>query len=69
MAVHFDFTVSNADAENLHQCISTQLSHSHEGLQEAMMANDLVKVECYKKDIKYLNELRTKMHCTWEADK
>ena len=61
--IHFDFIVSDVDAENIMGCIQTEIVNCHMKIQKCIVANDAQKViDAYNSRIEYLEELKTRMY-------
>ena len=61
--IHFDFIVSDVDAENIMGCIQTEIVNCHMKIQKCIVAEDAQKViDAYNSRIEYLEELKTRMH-------
>jgi ribosomal protein L15 len=61
--IHFNFTVSNEDAENIFTILNNQIVHNHEKMVK-LVANGSLEynmLEAYKRDNKYIKELIKKM--------
>jgi hypothetical protein len=59
--IHFDFTVSDEDAENIFGCINLEITHCHVEIMENMVKKNEDGIRWYKKRIEYLKELKLKM--------
>lgn len=66
--IHFDFTVSDADAENIIDCIQQTICKNHMKIMDFIIAKDDVMVEHYKQDIEYLEGLIKRMSNTRVED-
>ena len=61
--IHFDFIVSDVDAENIMGCIQTEIVNCHMKIQKCIVAEDAQKViDAYNSRIEYLEELKTRMY-------
>lgn len=61
MAIKFEFTLEDADAENLFGCISACIVMSNERLMEAIAEGNQSMQNVYRNDIAYLQNLKTKL--------
>ena len=64
--IHFDFTVSDADAENIMEIMRNQISQNHRKITSLMY--EIGKehyIEAYKRDNEYVEGLIKKMTNTW----
>lgn len=59
--VKFEFTLSDADAENLFGCVNSSIGRSNEKILDAMAEQDYALVRAYTADIEYLKELKKKL--------
>lgn len=64
MAIHFDFTVSDADAENIMDCINNCIVNNNRVILKLTVAGDHELVAAYKRDNEYLKKLKLKMKNT-----
>lgn len=63
--IHFDFTVSDVDAENILGCIHGEINKCDRSIIKCMVDGDSTEViSAYKSRIRYLNELILKMENT-----
>ena len=62
--IHFDFIVSDVDAENIMSCFQAEIDKCNENIVAfyAQMGYCPKAVEPYKSRIEYLKDLKTKMH-------
>lgn len=61
MSVKFEFTLSDADAENLFGCISSCICQSNVNLMKAIKEGDEAIEIAHRNDINYLKELKSKL--------
>ena len=60
--IHFNFTVSDADAENIFDILNNQISRNREEMLELMVKGDEWKMRgAYERDNEYIKELINKM--------
>jgi hypothetical protein len=60
--IHFNFTVSDADAENIFTILNNQIRSNHEEMLELMVKGDAWNMrEAYERDNEYITELIKKM--------
>jgi hypothetical protein len=60
--IHFDFTVSDADAENIFDILNNQISRNREEMLELMAKGDVYNMRgAYERDNEYIKELMAKM--------
>ncbi len=60
--IHFNFTVSDADAENIFTILNNQISRNREEMLELMVKGDAWNMrEAYEQDNEYIKELMAKM--------
>ncbi len=60
--IHFNFTVSDADAENIFAILNNQISRNREEMMELMVKGDEYNMrEAYERDNEYIKELIKKM--------
>jgi hypothetical protein len=60
--IHFDFTVSEADAENIFGCIRDSISESQTAITELTAKSDGPLFYAHREHIKYMKELILKMN-------
>ena len=61
MAVKFEFTLEDADAENLFGCINDCMMMSSNRLRKAIVAKDEQLQKAYRKYVEYLQGLKSKL--------
>jgi hypothetical protein len=61
--IHFNFTVSNEDAENIFTILNNQISRNREEMLELVAYGSLAynMLEAYKRDNEYIKALINKM--------
>ena len=60
--IKFEFTVTDADAENILGCIQNQIGNNHVAIQELMVkGNQEDDIERIRLDCDYLADLKKKM--------
>lgn len=61
--IHFNFTVSDADAENIFNILNNQISRNREEMLKLVAYGSLAynMLEAYKRDNEYIKELMAKM--------
>jgi hypothetical protein len=60
--IHFNFTVSDADAENIFDILNNQISRNREEMLELMVKGDVYNMRgAYERDNEYIKELINKM--------
>jgi hypothetical protein len=60
--IHFNFTVSNADAENIFTILNNQIVHNREEMLELMVKGDAWNMGgAYERDNEYIKQLMAKM--------
>ena len=61
--IHFDFTVSDADAENIFTILNNQISRNREEMLKLVAYGSLEynMMRAYKRDNEYIKELIKKM--------
>ncbi len=60
--IHFNFTVSDADAENIFTILSNQIARSREEMLELIAKGDESNMrQAYERDNEYIKELINKM--------
>lgn len=60
--IHFNFTVSDADAENIFTILNNQISRNREEMLELMVKGDAWNMrEAYERNNEYVKELMAKM--------
>ena len=61
--IHFDFTVSDADAENIFTILNNQISRNREEMLKLVAYGSLEynMLKAYKRDNEYITELIKKM--------
>jgi hypothetical protein len=60
--IHFNFTVSDADAENIFTILNNQISRNREEMLKLMVKGDAWNMrEVYERDNEYIKELMAKM--------
>jgi hypothetical protein len=59
--IHFDFVVSDADAENIFSSINLEINNYHLKIMEDTASGDGSLVDYYKRRIEYLKGLKLKM--------
>jgi len=60
--IHFNFTVSDADAENIFTILNNQISRNREEMLELMVKGDVYNMRgAYERDNEYIKELINKM--------
>ena len=60
--IHFDFTVSDADAENIFTILNNQISRNREAMLELIVKGDAWNMrEAYERDNEYIKALINKM--------
>lgn len=67
--IHFDFTVSDVDAENIMEIMRNQITQNHCRITSLMC--EIGKehyIEAYKQDNEYVEGLIKKMTNTWVAE-
>jgi hypothetical protein len=62
--IHFDFTLSAADAENLFGCITNRIAFCHEKVMECIVSGDEQAKNAYKAEAEYLQQLKKKLSNT-----
>ena len=76
--IHFDFKVSDEDAETIMSCLSDRVSEMHEWIMEDMVTlntiknkkakkNAEAKIRWYRAHIVYIEELKNKMTNSYEG--
>mgnify|MGYP000857426701 CR=1 FL=1 len=61
MAVKFEFTLEDADAENLFECINTRILMSSNQFAKAIVQKDEQLQAVYRNDVKYLQGPKAKL--------
>jgi len=60
--IHFNFTVSDAEAEDIFNILNNQISRNREEMLELMVKGDAWNMrEAYERDNEYIKELINKM--------
>jgi len=60
--IHFNFTVSDADAENIFTILNNQIVHNHAKMVKLVANGDEYNMlEAYERDNEYIKELINKM--------
>jgi hypothetical protein len=60
--IHFNFTVSDADAENIFTILSNQIARSREEMLELIAKGDESNMrQAYERDNEYIKQLMAKM--------
>jgi hypothetical protein len=61
--IHFNFTVSDADAENIFTILNNQISRNREEMLKLVAYGSLAysMLEAYKRDNEYIKQLMAKM--------
>jgi hypothetical protein len=60
--IHFNFTVSDADAENIFTILNNQIVHNHAKMVKLVANGDEYNMlEAYERDNEYIEELMAKM--------
>ncbi len=60
--IHFNFTVSDADAENIFTILNNQISRNREAMLELMAKGDEYNMlGAYEQDNEYIKQLMAKM--------
>ena len=60
--IHFNFTVSDADAENIFTILNNQISRNREEMLKLMVKGDAWNMrEVYERDNEYIKQLMAKM--------
>lgn len=59
--IHFNFTVSEEDAENIFGCIQSAIASNHECIMVSTVKGDSHDIPAYQRDILYLKELMASM--------
>ena len=60
--IHFNFTVSDADAENIFTILNNQISRNREEMLELIANGDESNMrQAYERDNEYIKELMVKM--------
>ena len=60
--IHFNFTVSDADAKNIFTILNNQISRNREEMLELMVKGDEHNMRgAYERDNEYIKELMAKM--------
>jgi hypothetical protein len=60
--IHFNFTVSDADAENIFTILNNQIVHNHAKMVKLVANGDEYNMlEAYERDNEYIEELINKM--------
>ena len=60
--IHFNFTVSDEDAENILGCIHNEITQCNQNIMKCMVNNDSPEVIiAFRSHIEYLEELILKM--------
>jgi len=60
--IHFNFTVSDADAENIFTILNNQNDHNHAKMVKLVANGDEYNMlEAYERDNEYIEELMAKM--------
>ena len=63
--IHFDFTVSDADAGNIMEIMRDRIMHNNVHIQKLMVAQDQEHyIKAYKQDNEYIEGLIKKMSNT-----
>lgn len=62
--IHFDFIVSDVDAENIMECISAEITNCHVRGQKALVARNKAECDEHNARANYLKNLKTKMKNT-----
>lgn len=64
--IHFDFIVSDVDAENIFDCISSEINRCNVEIIDSMASrvDKSSDIEWLKSHVKYLTELKKKMSNT-----
>lgn len=64
--IHFDFVVDDVDAENIINCIHSEICKCHEDIMDCMVEGGKEEyIAAYRDRIQYLKELIVKMHNSW----
>jgi len=68
--IHFDFVLSDVDAENLMSLFGTAIGNDNNQIMKEMVKDDhdVDIIKAYKRDIEYLKELKLKMSNTRVAE-
>lgn len=73
--IHFDFVVSDEDAENIFGCISSEINRCNDDLLKLVMAREFFNrdedhkyADSIKDHIAYLKELKLKMNNTYRRE-
>ena len=64
MVVHFDFILSDIDAENLMQWLNGEINRTYELIQEAIVNRNKIELKNHKQHIKYVNKVIDKIKNT-----
>lgn len=59
--VKFEFILTDADAENLFDCINRCITQAHKNVMDAIVNNDPALLAASHRDVDYLTELKTKL--------
>ena len=60
--IHFNFTVSDADAENIFNILNNQIVHNHEKMVKLVASGDEYNtLGVYERDNEYIKQLIKKM--------
>jgi hypothetical protein len=60
--IHFNFTVSDADAENIFDILNNQISRNREEMLKLMVEGDAWNMRgAYERDNEYIKQLMDKM--------
>jgi hypothetical protein len=60
--IHFNFTVSDTDAENIFTILNNQIVHNHAKMVKLVANGDEYNMlEAYERDNEYIEELMAKM--------
>lgn len=59
--VKFEFILTDADAENLFDCVNRCITQAHKNAIDAIVNNEPALVAAYQSDADYLTELKTKL--------
>lgn len=61
MTLHFNFYLSDTDAENLFGIIQNQINRNHIDIQEAIANSDSTKIEALRADNVYIQNLKKRL--------
>ena len=59
--IKFEFTLSEADATNLFDCINDRIARANMNAMDAYVAHDTALHKAYRRDADYLTELKSKL--------